>query len=65
MNTGNPPAIWRTALGSLWLGLMLIFAANTRAFADPIDNFFGVQKAMQAAGDSQARWLESEVRKET
>lgn len=30
MHTRNPPAIWRTALGNLWLGLLLLLAANTR-----------------------------------
>jgi len=47
MYTRNPPAIWRTALGNLWLGLLLIIAANTRAFADQIDTFVIAQMAKQ------------------
>jgi hypothetical protein len=27
------PALWRTALGNLWLGLMLIIAANLPAIS--------------------------------
>lgn len=47
MHTQNPSAIWRTALGNLWLGMVLIIVANTKAFADEIDTFVAAQMAKQ------------------
>lgn len=47
MHTPTPPAIWRTALGNLWLGLLLFLAANTKTFADQIDDFVFAQMAKQ------------------
>ncbi len=47
MHTRIASAIWHTALGRLWLGLLLALAANTRLFADEVDAFVMAQMAKQ------------------
>ena len=47
MRTRNPSGIWRTAVGNLWLGLMLSTVASARVSADQIDDFVMAQMAKQ------------------